>query len=50
MDGEPLGKVDRSCYGFASWLGVLQALDAEQFLVEPWGIKLGAALVLNHIT
>jgi exopolyphosphatase/guanosine-5'-triphosphate,3'-diphosphate pyrophosphatase len=49
MDGEPLGKVDRSCYGFASWLGVLQAFEAEQFLVEPWGIKLGAALVLNHI-
>lgn len=47
MDGEPLGKVDRSCYGFASWLGVLQALQAEQFQVEPWGIKLGAALHLN---
>jgi exopolyphosphatase/guanosine-5'-triphosphate,3'-diphosphate pyrophosphatase len=49
MDGEPLGKVDRSCYGFASWLGVLQAFEAEQFLVEPWGIKLGAALVLNGL-
>ena len=47
MDGEPLGKVDRSCYGFASWLGVLQALEAEAFLVEPWGIKLGAAIFLN---
>lgn len=47
MDGEPLGKVDRSCYGFASWLGVLRALEAEQFQVEPWGIKLGAALHLN---
>ena len=47
MLGEPLGKVDRSCYGFASWLGVLQALDAKEFTVEPWGIKLGAALFLN---
>jgi exopolyphosphatase/pppGpp-phosphohydrolase len=47
MAGEPLGKLDRSCYGFASWLGVLQALDAKEFMVEPWGIKLGAALVLN---
>jgi exopolyphosphatase/guanosine-5'-triphosphate,3'-diphosphate pyrophosphatase len=47
MDGEPLGKVDRSCYGFASWLGVLQALEAESFIVEPWGIKLGAAKFLN---
>lgn len=47
MAGEPLGKVDRSCYGFASWLGVLQALNADSFLVEPWGIKLGAALFLN---
>lgn len=49
MDGEPLGKVDRSCYGFASWLGVLQALDAKEFQVEPWGIKLGAALWLNGV-
>jgi len=47
MDGEPLGKVDRSCYGFASWLGVLQALEAQEFHVEPWGIKLGAAIYLN---
>lgn len=47
MDGEPLGKVDRSCYGFASWLGVLQALEAKEFHVEPWGIKLGAAIHLN---
>ena len=47
MEGEPLGKVDRSCYGFASWLGVLQALDAKEFHVEPWGIKLGAAIHLN---
>lgn len=49
MRGEPLGKVDRSCYGFASWLGILQALGAEAFLVEPWGIKLGAALHLNGL-
>jgi exopolyphosphatase/pppGpp-phosphohydrolase len=49
MNGEPLGKVDRSCYGFASWLGVLQALEAEHFIVEPWGIKLGAALFLNGL-
>lgn len=47
MDGEPLGKIDRTCYGFASWLGLLQALKAESFRVEPWGIKLGAALALN---
>lgn len=50
MDGEPLGKVDRSCYGFASWLGVLQALGAQSFRVEAWGIKLGAALYLNGQT
>ena len=47
MAGEPLGKVDRSCYGFASWLGALDALGADTFRVEPWGIKLGAALALN---
>ena len=49
MAGEPLGKVDRSCYGFASWLGVLQALDAHEFRAEPWGIKLGAAIALNGV-
>jgi exopolyphosphatase/pppGpp-phosphohydrolase len=49
MAGEPLGKVDRTCYGFASWLGVLKGLGAGHFLVEPWGIKLGAALFLNRI-
>jgi exopolyphosphatase/pppGpp-phosphohydrolase len=47
MAGEPLGKVDRTSYGFASWLGTLQALGAKNFTVEPWGIKLGAAIVLN---
>ena len=47
MAGEPMGKVDRTCYGFASWLGILRSLEADRFLVEPWGIKLGAALALN---
>jgi hypothetical protein len=47
MDGEPLGKIDRTCYGFASWLGALDALGAKTFTIEPWGIKLGAALFLN---
>jgi exopolyphosphatase / guanosine-5'-triphosphate,3'-diphosphate pyrophosphatase len=48
LSGEPLGKIDRTSYGFASWLGLLQGLQAEHFTVEPWGIKLGAALSLNH--
>jgi exopolyphosphatase/pppGpp-phosphohydrolase len=47
LEGEPIGKVDRTCYGFASWLGLLDALQAEAFAVEPWGIKLGAVLFLN---
>lgn len=47
LEGEPLGKVDRTCYGFASWMGLLSALGAERFTVEPWGIKLGAVLHLN---
>jgi exopolyphosphatase/pppGpp-phosphohydrolase len=47
LAGEPLGKVDRTCYGFASWLGLLDALHADRFLVEPWGIKLGAVIALN---
>jgi exopolyphosphatase/pppGpp-phosphohydrolase len=49
LAGEPMGKVDRTCYGFASWLGILRAFKAESFTVEPWGIKLGAALHLNHV-
>jgi exopolyphosphatase/guanosine-5'-triphosphate,3'-diphosphate pyrophosphatase len=48
LDGEPIGKVDRTCYGFASWLGILDALGAEAFVVEPWGIKLGAVIALNR--
>ena len=47
LDGEPIGKVDRTCYGFASWLGILDALGAQAFQVEPWGIKLGAVIALN---
>jgi exopolyphosphatase/guanosine-5'-triphosphate,3'-diphosphate pyrophosphatase len=47
LEGEPIGKVDRTCYGFASWLGILDALEAEAFVVEPWGIKLGAVIALN---
>jgi exopolyphosphatase/guanosine-5'-triphosphate,3'-diphosphate pyrophosphatase len=47
LEGEPIGKVDRTCYGFASWLGILDALGAEAFVVEPWGIKLGAVIALN---
>ena len=47
LAGEPLGKVDRTCYGFASWLGLLDAFHADRFLVEPWGIKLGAVIALN---
>jgi exopolyphosphatase/guanosine-5'-triphosphate,3'-diphosphate pyrophosphatase len=47
LAGEPLGKVDRTCYGFASWLGLLDAFRADRFLVEPWGIKLGAVIALN---
>ena len=38
MAGEPLGKIDRTCYGFASWLGALVALGAKAFTIEPWGI------------
>lgn len=49
LDGEPIGKVDRTCYGFASWLGILEALKAEAFVVEPWGIKLGAVMALNGV-
>lgn len=49
LDGEPIGKVDRTCYGFASWLGILDALNADQFQVEPWGIKLGAVIALNDL-
>jgi exopolyphosphatase/pppGpp-phosphohydrolase len=48
LDGEPLGKMDRTAYGMASWLGILEGLQSEHFLVEPWGIKLGAALFLNQ--
>lgn len=47
LEGEPIGKVDRTCYGFASWLGILDALQAKAFTVEPWGIKLGAVIALN---
>lgn len=47
LEGEAIGKVDRTCYGFASWLGILDALGAEAFVVEPWGIKLGAVIALN---
>ena len=47
LAGEPLGKMDRTCYGFASWLGLLDAFHADRFLVEPWGIKLGAVIALN---
>ena len=49
LEGEPIGKVDRTCYGFASWLGILDALGAEAFEVEPWGIKLGAVIALNGL-
>lgn len=49
LAGEPLGKIDRTSYGFASWLGILKAFKAESFMVDPWGIKLGAALALNRI-
>jgi exopolyphosphatase/guanosine-5'-triphosphate,3'-diphosphate pyrophosphatase len=48
LDGEPIGKVDRTCYGFASWLGILDALGVKEFDVEPWGIKLGAVIALNE--
>ncbi len=48
LAGEPVGKVDRTCYGFASWLGVLDALELDAFQIEPWGIKLGAAIFLNN--
>jgi len=47
LEGEPIGKVDRTCYGFASWLGILDALGAKEFDVEPWGIKLGAVIALD---
>lgn len=47
LAGEPVGKVDRTCYGFASWLGVLDALNLRAFQIEPWGIKLGAAVHFN---
>lgn len=50
LQGEPLGKVDRTCYGFASWLGILDALGADQFQAEPWGIKLGAVIALNGLS
>jgi hypothetical protein len=50
LDGEPIGKVDRTCYGFASWLGILDALGADAFHVEPWGIKLGAVIALNGLS
>ena len=49
LDGEPIGKVDRTCYGFASWLGILDALGADAFQAEPWGIKLGAVIALNSV-
>jgi exopolyphosphatase/pppGpp-phosphohydrolase len=45
--GEPVGKVDRTPFGFASWVALLEWMDAGSFLVEPYGIKLGAALMLN---
>jgi hypothetical protein len=48
LQGEPIGKVDRTCYGFASWLGILDALGVKEFDVEPWGIKLGAVIALNE--
>jgi exopolyphosphatase/guanosine-5'-triphosphate,3'-diphosphate pyrophosphatase len=45
--GEPVGKVDRTPFGFMSWIALLEWMDAGVFSVEPWGIKLGAALFLN---
>jgi exopolyphosphatase/pppGpp-phosphohydrolase len=48
ISGEPVGKVDRTPFGFASWIAILEWMDAGSFKVEPWGIKLGAALVLNQ--
>lgn len=47
--GEPVGKVDRTPYGFASWVALLEWMDSGSFLVEPYGIKLGAALMLNGV-
>ena len=34
---------------FASWVALLEWMDAGSFVVEPWGIKLGAALYLNEL-
>jgi exopolyphosphatase/pppGpp-phosphohydrolase len=46
--GEPVGKVDRTPFGFASWVALLEWMEAGTFFIEPWGIKLGAALALSH--
>ena len=48
--GEPVGKVDRTPFGFASWVALLEWMDAGSFMVEPYGIKLGAAIYLNSIS
>lgn len=49
IEGEPVGKVDRTPFGFASWVALLEWMDAGSFVVEPLGIKLGAALFLNQV-
>jgi exopolyphosphatase/pppGpp-phosphohydrolase len=46
--GEPVGKVDRTPFGFASWVALLEWMDAGTFVIEPYGIKLGAALFLGN--
>lgn len=48
--GEPVGKVDRTPFGFASWVATLEWMNCGAFSVEPFGIKLGAALYLNGVT
>jgi hypothetical protein len=47
IPGEPVGKVDRTPFGLASWVALLEWMDAPAFFCEGLGIKLGAALALN---
>jgi exopolyphosphatase/pppGpp-phosphohydrolase len=46
--GEPVGKVDRTPFGFASLVALLEWMEAGTFVIERYGIKLGAALYLGN--
>ena len=41
--GEAQGKVDRTCFGYASWAGMMDFFSSKGFQADFWGIKLGAA-------